>query len=139
MRMEELAKDYVRRAGSRLKDARAALRRGDVPEVIRYSQEAVELSLKACLRSVGIEYPKVHDVGDLLRLHPSRFPEWMRNELEKLAEVSRDLAEKRAPSMYGIEALGKPPSQLFTKDDAKDSLKKARYVHTLASRLLEEG
>ncbi len=138
MRMGLLAKDYVRRAGSRLIDAGSALERGDIPEVIRYSQEAVELSLKACLRSIGVEYPKVHDVGDILTLYPSSFPEWMRGELSRLAEISRELAEKRAPSIYGVEALGKPASQLFNREDAEEALRKARYVHSIAYRLIVE-
>ena len=69
MRMDRLALDYLRRARSRLIDARSALERGDYPESVRYSQEAVELSLKAVLRILGIEYPKVHDVGDVLMLY----------------------------------------------------------------------
>jgi len=137
LRMNVLAEDYVKRAGSRLTDAKSALERGDYPEVVRYSQEAVELSLKACLRLIGVEYPKVHDVGDVLKLYPSRFPAWMRGELNKLAEISRDLAEKRAPSMYGVEALGKPASQLFTLKDAEDVLEKARYVQAVASKLIK--
>jgi len=137
LRMNVLAEDYVKRAGSRLTDAKSALERGDYPEVVRYSQEAVELSLKACLRLIGVEYPKVHDVGDVLKLYPSRFPAWMRGELNKLAEISRDLAEKRAPSMYGVEALGKPASQLFTLREAGDALEKAKYVHAIAFKLLK--
>ena len=63
--MEALAKDYLRRARARLIAAEDATKRGDYPETVRYSQECVELSLKACLRMAGIEYPKVHDVGDV--------------------------------------------------------------------------
>lgn len=47
-------------------DAESALKRGDYPETMRYSQEAVEMSLKAVLRVMAIEYPKVHDVGDIV-------------------------------------------------------------------------
>ena len=137
MRMDSLAADYLRRAEARLMAAGHALEHGYYPEVVRYSQECVELSLKACLRLVGVEYPKVHDVGDVLKAEEARFPSWFRDDIDKLAEISRDLAEKRAPSMYGIEAAGKTPEDLFDKADALKALEDARFVHGLARKLLE--
>src|SRR5579875_1250800 len=107
MDMIRLGSDYLRGARSRLVDAESALRRGDYPEVVRYSQEAVELSLKACLRMAGIEYPKVHDVGDELRFNALKFPAWFSKRIEEFARISAELAIKRAASMYGIEAAGK--------------------------------
>lgn len=139
MRMDSLARDYLRRAEARLISARYALEKGYYPEVVRYSQECVELSLKACLRLVGVEYPKVHDVGDILRAESERFPGWFREEVDRLAEISRDLAEKRAPSMYGVEVAGKSPEELFNKDDAVKALEDAELVHKLARSLLEQA
>jgi HEPN domain-containing protein/predicted nucleotidyltransferase len=107
MDMTRLAADYLRRARARLIDGDSPLKRGDHPEVVRYSQEAVELSLKACLRMVGVEYPKVHDVGDELKLNSPRFPTWFSRRIEEFAKISTELAMKRAASMYGIEAAGK--------------------------------
>ncbi len=133
-----MAKDYLRRARSRLIDAGSALNRGDYPETVRYSQECVELSLKACLRAVGVEYPKVHDVGDILKACSDRFPEWMRQHMDEISRISRDLAEKRSPSMYGIEAAGKPPSELFDREDGEIALKQARYVHEIAQKFVLE-
>ncbi len=139
MRMDSLVRDYLRRAEARLVSAQYALNHGYYPDVVRYSQECVELSLKACLRLVGVEYPKVHDVGDVLRAESMRFPSWFREEIDRLAETSRDLAEKRAPSMYGVEAAGKSPEELFNKNDAEKALRDAEAVHKLAKRLLEEA
>ncbi|MCD6312192.1 MAG: HEPN domain-containing protein [Thaumarchaeota archaeon] len=134
--MEALAKDYLRGARARLIAAEDATKRGDYPETVRYSQECVELSLKACLRMAGVEYPKVHDVGGVLKAESSRFPSWFRKHVERLAEISRDLAEKRAPSMYGIEAAGKTPGELFGQEDAEEALEAAKYVHELARKLI---
>ncbi len=139
MRMDDLARDYLRRAEARLASARYALNQGYYPEVVRYSQECVELSLKACLRLVGVEYPKVHDVGDVLRAESMRFPSWFREEVDRLAEISRNLAEKRAPSMYGVEIAGKSPDDLFNKDDAMKALERAELVQRLAKKLLEQA
>ncbi len=138
LRTDVMARDYLKRAESRLIDARSALGRGDYPEVVRYSQECVELSLKACLRAVGVEYPKVHDVGDVVRACSDRFPEWMRAHLDEVADISRDLAEKRGPSVYGLEAAGKPASELFDLRDAEDALSKAEFVHRIAKRFVVE-
>ncbi len=136
--MEALARDYLKRAEARLVIAEEAFKRGYYPEAVRYSQECVELSLKACLRMVGIEYPKVHDVGGVLEAESARFPEWFREQIERLAEISRDLAEKRSPSMYGIEAAGKPPGELFREKEAEEALRNAKQVHQLARKLIEE-
>lgn len=131
MRMDVLAKDYLERAKNRIIDATSALTRGAFPEVIRYSQECVELSLKAVLRVVGIEYPKVHDVGDILEANAERFPDWFRGYISKLRRISMELAQKRGPSLYGIERLGKPPSEIFNEADARDALEKAKFVYKL--------
>ncbi|MEM0117173.1 MAG: HEPN domain-containing protein [Conexivisphaerales archaeon] len=138
MDMFRLAADYLRGARSRLKDAESALRRGDYPEVVRYSQEAVELSLKACLRLIGVEYPKVHDVSDELNINSSRFPSWFSERVEELAVISAELANKRAASMYGVEAAGKGPSDLFDRKEADLSLKQARKVYENAEKLYKE-
>jgi len=138
MNMDKLAVDYLERARSRLTDAESAFKRGDYPETVRYSQEAVELSLKAVLRIFGIEYPKVHDVGDILYVNMDKYPEWFRNEIDNIREISRELALKRAPAMYGLEVSGKSPSELFDKDDSLEALKSGKYVYELSRKLIDE-
>ena len=135
--MKKLARDYIRRARSRLIDAEYALRRGDYPEVVRYSQECVELSLKAALRFVGIEYPKVHDVGDVLIENAEKFPMWSSDLIQELARISSELALARGPSMYGDEVRGIPPSELFDEDDAKEALRKAKRVYRVCADFIE--
>lgn len=138
MRLLKLAKDYLRSAEVRLKSAELAYSDGDYPDVVRFSQECVELSLKACLRLVGIEYPKEHDVSRVLRAVSDRFPDWFKGEVRELSEVSMDLTSKRGPSMYGIESASKAPSDLFDKRDAENALSKARYVLGVARKFLLE-
>ena len=55
--------------------ASEALNRGNYPYVIRQSQEAVELALKASLRLVGVEPPKWHDVGPVLKRERNTVPQ----------------------------------------------------------------
>ncbi len=138
MRTDKMAVDFMRRARSRYIDAHNALKRGDYPDVVRYSQECVELSLKACLRAVGVEYPKVHDVGDILVVNRDKFPSWLKSKLDEIVEISADLAAKRSPAMYGIEVAGKTSSELFSSEDALDALKKAELVYSCAKKFIEE-
>ncbi len=49
-------------------DLKNALREENYNIVVRRAQEVVELSLKGCLRMLGIDYPKVHDVGSVFHV-----------------------------------------------------------------------
>ncbi|MEM1818481.1 MAG: HEPN domain-containing protein, partial [Nitrososphaerota archaeon] len=95
LQLLKIAKSYLRQAEARLKDAKDALAEGNYPYAVRLSQECVELSLKAVLKAVGIDYPKVHDVSDILLDIKERFPEWFKAEIEFLRESSKILAKKR--------------------------------------------
>ncbi len=54
MKIWKLAASYIRQAEARVKDASDAYKNKNYPYTLRLSQEAVELSLKASLRLVGI-------------------------------------------------------------------------------------
>jgi HEPN domain-containing protein len=105
MKILEIARSYLKQAEARLKDAEEALEEGLYPYALRLSQECVELSLKASLKLVAIEYPKKHDVSDILISVKNRFPEWFQNEISFLANTSKTLSKKREISMYGNEEL----------------------------------
>jgi HEPN domain-containing protein len=103
---------------------------------VRCSQECVELSLKAALRLVGVEYPKKHDVSRVLLLARKRFPNWFR--VEDFAKISRALSEMREPAMYGDELRLVPSTELFTKEHAAKALAEASEAYKACSRLLKE-
>lgn len=133
----KMALSYLRQAEERLHHAREALERGSYPYVIRQCQEAVELLLKASLRLVGVETPKWHDVGPVLRREAHRFPKWFRESIPRMARISRRLRREREPSMYGDEESGVPPEELYDKEDAEEALDMARYVHENVRKLVE--
>src|SRR2546425_4820350 len=139
MNLRELARDSLRRAEVRGKSAASATASKDYPDAVRFSQEAVELSLKAALRAYGVEYPKEHDVGGVLRSVRERYPKWFQEKIDELAEVSGDLASKRALAMYGLEAAGKSSSELFGEKDAAKALGEARLVAGLVEKLLRKS
>jgi len=133
-----LARSNIKQAIDRLRYAKEVLNRGNYPFVIRLCQEAVELSLKGALRLVGIEPPKWHDVGPVLKRERNRFPEEFRKYIDKLASISRSLRKERELAMYGDEVAGVAPEELYTRDDAVEYLEKAELVITKVIELYEE-
>ena len=138
MRSIRVARSFLRQAGARLEDAEDALGEANHPYAVRLSQECVELSLKAVLRSVGIEYPKVHEVSYVLEEVVERFPDWFRAEVEYMAESSRLLFKKREPSLYGNEEALLPPDGVMSEEDARDATQRADKTFHLCERLVEE-
>lgn len=135
----EMARSYLVQAEERLIHAREAVERGNYAYTVRQCQEAVELSLKAALRIVGIEVPKWHDVGPILRKESERFPEWFRKEIPRMARVSRRLYRERGPSMYGDEMAGIPPNMLYDEVDAREALEMATEVFNSVVKLYKEA
>jgi len=138
LKMLRLAKSYMRQASARMEDAQKALKDENYPYGVRLSQEAVELSLKASLRLVGIEYPKIHDLSSILKMVEDRFPDWFKGEVTFLAETSKNLSKKRELSFYGIEVELLSPEDLITKDDAKDAVIRAKKTVELCEKLLKQ-
>lgn len=136
--MLQVSESFLRQAHARLRDAEGALKEGLNPYALRLSQECVELSLKAALKLVGIEYPKKHDVSRPLIGAKSRFPEWFQSEIGFMADACRSLAKKREISMYGDDASFLSPDELITKEEAEIAVGQAKKVHELCKRLLSE-
>jgi len=137
MKTTHMASSMLQQADLRLKAAAMGIKSKGYAYAVRSSQECVELSLKAALRLVGVEYPKKHDVSRVLLLAKKRFPNWFR--VENFAKVSRALAEMREPAMYGDELRFVPSTELFTKEHAAKALTEANEVYRACSRLLKES
>jgi len=133
-----MARTYLEQAEVRLRTARSAYMEQSYAFTVRQSQECVELSLKAALRLYGVEYPRGHDVSQILLRVKERFPRWFADEIEKLAEISAELAKWRGPSMYGDEERGIPPSELFGKEHAGSAMKDAEFVYRVCRKLFRD-
>jgi HEPN domain-containing protein len=116
MRSPELAADYVRRAKARLTALDALFAAQSWADVVRESQEVVELALKGLLRVAGIEPPRIHDVSEVLIAERARLPKAVQQQVEMLAAGSRTLRRDRELAFYGAEDL--TPSGFYTRDDA---------------------
>lgn len=123
-----MAESYLAQAGEIIIEARGAFDRGVWNMVIRRCQEVVELALKAALRLAGIEVPHIHDVGILFKDHEAKFPESFRQDIERMASISRRLRREREASFYGDEETGSPPHRLYAQDDARQALQDAGFV-----------
>lgn len=115
MRNRDLAADYVRRAEVRLRAIDVLFAAASWADVVRESQEVVELALKGLLRSCAVEAPRIHDVSDVLIAERSRLPKKLQAEVERLAEISRDLRRDRELAFYGAEDL--TPSSFYAEAD----------------------
>lgn len=135
---KRMAENYLSDSASILSEAEAARGRNLHHRAIRLSQESLELTLKAILRAVGIEYPKEHDVSDAITENLEKLPDWFRSYTGYLEEGSLWLSQRRGPSMYGDEIAGKPASELFTAEDSRRAVEYADRALDLARRLVHE-
>ena len=89
-----LAKAYLKKATARVDVLELLCARQAWSDVVRESQEIVELALKGMLRHVGVEPPKWHDVGAVLQNHADRFAPEIRDSFPELAAASEWLRWK---------------------------------------------
>jgi HEPN domain-containing protein len=122
----DLASDYITRAHKRLAALRALMQEEAWADVVRESQEVIELSLKALLRVANVEVPRVHDVSDALLKHADRMPEKAKPHLAEFARISRALRRDRELAFYGSEDL--TPSDFYKREDAQLAFDQAQYI-----------
>ena len=126
MRNRTLAADYVRRAAMRLRAIDVLYEAGSWADVVRESQEAVELALKGLLRAAGVDPPRVHDVAEVLEAERNRLPAALAGDVDRLAAASRDLRRDRELAFYGAEDL--TPSDFYRECDAEEARAAASFV-----------
>ena len=126
MQNTDLARDYIHRAGVRVRALEVLFEAESWADVVRESQEIVELALKALLRVSGIHPPRIHDVSDILVAEKERLPMGLGEKLGTLTEISRDLRRDRELSFYGAEDL--TPSGFYSREDAEKAQQGARLT-----------
>jgi HEPN domain-containing protein len=125
----KLARDYLIRSRKRLKAIALLLEEEAFPDVVRESQEVVELLLKAVLRSFGIAVPFSHDVSEVLAESASRLPSGAQAHIPRWARISKHLRKDRELAFYGSEDV--TPSSFYSRADADEA--KAMAEEILAS------
>ncbi len=126
MRNESLVEDYLNRASARLKAIAVLQEERSFADVVRESQEAIELALKALLRASKIEVPRIHDVSPVLKANIALLPKAIREDVERLSKISRSLRRDRELSFLGSEDL--IPSEFYKEEDGEEALASARWL-----------
>lgn len=125
----DLAKDYVIRAGIRLKSVHLLMNEGAYPDVIRESQEIIESLLKGYIRSLKLDPPKWHDVGSILVENKNILHAEVLHHLELITDLSRYLRKERENAFYGDDDL--IPLSSYKKEEAQDTLNKTEQVYKI--------
>lgn len=135
MTNESLARSYLRKASDRIDILDLLLKKAAYSDVVREAQEIVELALKGMLRAVGIEPPKLHDVGGLLQEHRERFGTEIAHEVDDLASISKALRKERELAFYGD--LDFIPTDEYSLADAEKAKDGAEKVVRVARRAID--
>ncbi len=135
MKNKDLVTDYLTRAGHRLAAVELLLERKSYADVVRESQELIELCLKAVLRASGVEPPRSHDVSDILKDVSQQLPPEIQSHVTALAKISKELRRDRELSFYGSEDL--TPSDFYEQEDADKAFKDAKWVHSICRSVLK--
>ncbi|WP_447979711.1 HEPN domain-containing protein [Candidatus Nitrospira bockiana] len=134
MTSESLAKSYLKKAVDRLEILDVLLRKEAYSDVVCEAQEIVELAMKGMLRAVGIEPPKVHDVGNMVLEHRHRFAEHLRETLPALAVISKELRKDRELAFYGdVDFI---PTEEYSLAQAEQAREGALRVVDVAQRVI---
>jgi HEPN domain-containing protein len=130
----DLARDYFTRAQKRLKAIAVLLEEEAFADVVRESQEVVELLLKAVLRHFGITVPFSHEPSQSFVENAERLPEPLRGMIPRWAEISRKLRRDRELAFYGSEDV--TPSTFYKRKDAEEAKAMAEEILSGAAPLL---
>lgn len=122
----KLPRDYLIRSRKRLKAIGLLLEEEAFPDVVRESQEVVELLLKAVLRSFGIPVPFSHDVSEILAENAARLPSGVQPHLSRWAQISKRLRKDRELAFYGSEDV--TPSSFYSRADADEAKAMAEEI-----------
>ena len=110
-----------------LEESRFSLERGHWHRVVRKSQEATELAIKGLFKYLGLDYPKSHILGKVIKKELGKHRLFDKEVLNQIAFISDSLAFDREPFFYG-SLNGISASSLFDKDDAEESVKNSEWV-----------
>ncbi len=136
MNTKSLAESYLKKASVRLDILDLLFEKEAYSDVIRESQEVVELSLKGMLRFIGVEPPKIHDVSGLLLEHRDKFPKDIAEHLNIMAQISKRLRKERELAFYGdIDFI---PTEEYSKDDAEETIGDTKFVVKIARSLIQD-
>lgn len=126
MKRDELTAAYLKKAEVRFRALSFYRDHEAYSDVVREAQEMVELLLKAVLRAIGAEVPKLHDVGRVLEKHRAMLPLVLNESLPEIKKISKRLRKERELSFYGAEDF--IPTEEYDLEDASLAMRDAEFV-----------
>ena len=137
MTSDRLSRAYLEKAALRIKTLKFMHQEQGYSDVVREAQECVELLLKAVLRHLGLEVPKTHDVSHVLREKKKFLPPLLKNNLEEVVTISRELRKERELAFYGTEDW--IPTEEYSLKDSLAAIAKAEKIFEYVSESLGIG
>jgi HEPN domain-containing protein len=136
MTNNELSLSYISKATKRLKILAVLKDESAFSDVVREAQEIVELVQKAILRKIGIDPPKWHDVGDIIKTNLESIPKEYHTKILDLILVAKWLRGERELSFYGdIDFI---PTEEYTTNDAEKAIQAANDWVTIGTILCKD-
>jgi HEPN domain-containing protein len=124
----EAGLSLLREAEGFYEDVLKGYERGSWNAVVRRAQEVVELALKGLMKMMGIEYPKIHDVGALFAEQAELKKLGIDSRvLAEIIDISAYLARERAPAFY-MEKTYTKEQAIRAKEDALKVLSIAKDI-----------
>jgi HEPN domain-containing protein len=136
MKNRTLAIDYVKRSMARCKALTVLFNEESYADVVRESQEVVELCLKAVLRWHGIEPARVHDVSEQIEELKKVRQVDQTAKLDLLITASRELRRDRELAFYGGEDF--TPGEFYKKADGVRAIGLANESVRIAEEIISE-
>ena len=136
MRNDKTAKSHLADAEIILEEACYSLKKGHYHRVIRKCQESTELAVKGVFRYLGLEYPKSHLLGRVVKKELSKYGLFQREELKHIANISDSLAFDREPAFYGSPD-GIPAGELFDQEDAEEAIEETQWIINLIKKVIK--
>lgn len=133
----DLARDYFIRAQKRLKAVAVLFEQAAYADVVRESQEIVELVLKAVLRRFGIAVPFSHEPSQSFVDNAQRLPTDLQACIPRWREVSKRLRRDRELAFYGSEDV--TPSTFYGQADAIEAKAMAEEIVLTAATWLKDS
>ncbi len=126
MSPKDLPAAYLFKSETRLKALMVLFNEKNYSDVVRESQEIVELCSKAILRLALFDPPHRHDVASELRACAAQLPAEIHTDLENLALANHWLRREREMSFYGANDFD--PTEGYSIDDAQRAINAATHA-----------
>lgn len=137
MSPKDLPQAYLKKCVSRLKALASMMSDENYSDVVRGSQEVVELCSKGALRIATIDPPHRHDVAEELKLAGKRLGDTHTKTISDLVTANHWLRREREMAFYGADDFD--PTEGYSKTDADRAIEYAQLAVTFLGTLLKDA